>query len=89
MIYGVFIMNQIQHKEIWSKAPVTAFAWERYPNQQCVWHCRDGSRSFTRKAPNIDPQRTISWRDYNKQVEADLTKQAVNKRLKELNIVLA
>lgn len=82
-------MNQSQHQEIWSNAPAMAWAWERFPNQRCVWHCRENNRSFTRKAPNIDPQRTSSWRDYDKQVESDQSKQAVNKQLKELNIVLA
>lgn len=86
---GVFILNQNEHQEIWSNAPATAWAWERYPNQKCVWHCRENHRSFTRKAPNIDPQRTFSMRDYDNQVESDQSKQALKKQLKDLNIVLA
>lgn len=88
MTIGVFIMNQSQHQEIWAKAPASAWAWERFPNQRCVWHCRENGGSFVRKAPNVDPQRTTSWRDFDMQLEADRNKQALDNSLSELNIIL-
>ena len=82
-------MNTTQHQDIWSKAPANAWAWERYPNQKCVWHCRHNGESSVKKAPNLDTERKTLYRDLSKQLEAYKINSDLNDRLLELNIVLA
>ncbi|OTG87921.1 hypothetical protein [Acinetobacter sp. ANC 3813] len=48
----------------WSKAPESAFHWERFPNGKCVWHCRtELSGTFTRKAPDFHVEYRSIWRN--------------------------
>lgn len=87
-------MNNLQNsdadllQEIWSKAPSEAYHWERFPNGRCIWHCRANGKSFDKKAPNFEIQKNSLWRDADKQKEADLAKESINRQLKERNIIL-
>lgn len=74
--------------EIWSRAPSDAFHWERFPNGKCVWHYSSGGRSLSKKAPNFKTEKNSSWRDDDKQKEADQIKSGIKAQLGELNIVL-
>lgn len=86
--------NQINNatdvqNEIWGKAPLDAFHWERFPNGKCIWHCRsDGQAITSKKAPNFEIKQNSLWRDADKQKEADNVNASINTQLKTLNIVL-
>lgn len=83
-------MENSSNIDIWSKAPVDAYHWERFPNGKCVWHCRgDNGQTFSKKAPNFNIERRSLWRDTEKQKEADQMDANIKNELAKLNIVLA
>ncbi len=81
-------LDELLNLAIWSKAPAEAYAWERFPNERCVWHCRKDNQSFDKKAPDLKIKSNTLWRDPEKQKEAIEIKSNLNKQLKELNITL-
>lgn len=80
--------DTINHSEVWSLAPPDAYHWERFPNGRCIWHCRADDRSYTKKAPSFNTTRNTSWRDIEKQRDADESKLALSRQLNKLNITL-
>lgn len=76
--------------EIWEKAPLDAFHWERLPSGKCIWHCKSANgKSRTVKAPDMPIKETSLWRDAAKQKEADTIKLKLKQELEDRNIVLA
>lgn len=80
---------ELQSMAIWQEAPVDAWAWERFPNGKCVWHCRKDGKSFDKKAPNFKTEKSTLWRDLEKQKEADAINLNLSKSLSELNISIS
>ena len=67
-------MNLVKHL-IWDQAPNDAWAWERYPNGKCVWHCKhQNGTNFTKSAPNFESKKNTLWKCDKKQKEADACK---------------
>lgn len=68
-------MEIISNKNVWQNAPVQAWAWEKYPNGKCVWHCKDAhGNNYTESAPKFQIEKTTLWRDPEKQKWADSVK---------------